>query len=244
VLRAADGKMISTIEKADISKLLATGWKPPVPITVKARDGVTDLYGLMFKPTNLDEKKKYPIINHIYPGPQGGSVGSRSFSAARSDTQALAELGFIVVEIDGMGNPLRSKKFHDAYYANMGDNTLPDQITAMKQLAARYPWIDLDRVGIYGHSGGGYATADAMFRYPDFFKVGISESGNHDNRVYEDDWGERYHGLLTRDSSGKTNYDDQANQNIAKNLKGHLLLAMARWTTTCRPTIRCWWSRR
>lgn len=225
VLRAADGKLISTIEKADISKLLATGWKPPTPITVKARDGVTDLYGLMFKPTNLDEKKKYPIINHIYPGPQGGSVGSRSFTAARSDTQALAELGFIVVEIDGMGNPIRSKKFHDAYYGNMGDNTLPDQITAMKQLAEKYPWIDIDRVGIYGHSGGGYATADAMFRYPDFFKVGISESGNHDNREYEDDWGERYQGLLTKDANGKTNYDDQANQNIAKNLKGHLLLA-------------------
>jgi dipeptidyl aminopeptidase/acylaminoacyl peptidase len=225
VLRAIDGKLISTIEKADISKLLAAGWKPPVPITVKARDGVTDLYGLMFKPTNLDETKKYPIINHIYPGPQGGSVGSRSFSAARSDAQALAELGFIVVQIDGMGNPLRSKKFHDFYYGNMGDNTLPDQITGMKQLAAKFPWIDLDRVGIWGHSGGGYAAADAMFRYPDFFKVGISESGNHDNRVYEDDWGERYHGLLTRDSSGKTNYDDQANQNIAKNLKGHLLLA-------------------
>jgi len=225
VLRDADGKMISTIEKADISKLIAAGWKPPVPITIKARDGVTDLYGLMFKPTNLDEQKKYPIINHIYPGPQGGSVGSRSFSAARADTQALAELGFIVVEIDGMGNPLRSKKFHDAYYGNMGDNTLPDQVSAMKQLAARYPWIDIDRAGIYGHSGGGYATADAMFRYPDFFKVGISESGNHDNREYEDDWGERYQGLLTRDASGKTNYDDQANQNIAKNLKGHLLLA-------------------
>lgn len=225
VLRSADGKLISTIEKADISKLLAAGWKPPVPITVKARDGVTDLYGLMFKPTNLDEKKKYPIINHIYPGPQGGSVGSRSFSAARSDAQALAELGFIVVQIDGMGNPLRSKKFHDFYYGNMGDNTLPDQITGMKQLAEKYPWIDIDRVGIWGHSGGGYAAADAMFRYPDFFKVGISESGNHDNRVYEDDWGERYQGLLTRDSSGKTNYDDQANQNIAKNLKGHLLLA-------------------
>ena len=225
VLRAADGKMIATIEKADISKLLAAGWKPPVPISVKARDGVTDLYGLMFKPTNLDEQKKYPIINQIYPGPQGGSVGSRSFSAARSDAQALAELGFIVVQIDGMGNPLRSKKFHDFYYGNMGDNTLPDQITGMKQLAAKFPWIDIDRVGIWGHSGGGYAAADAMFRYPDFFKVGISESGNHDNRVYEDDWGERYHGLLTRDSSGKTNYDDQANQNIAKNLKGHLLLA-------------------
>jgi dipeptidyl aminopeptidase/acylaminoacyl peptidase len=225
VLRSAEGKLITTIEKADISKLLAAGWKPPVPITVKARDGVTDLYGLMFKPTNLDEKKKYPIINHIYPGPQGGSVGSRSFSVARGDAQALAELGFIVVEIDGMGNPLRSKKFHDAYYGNMGDNTLPDQVTAMKQLAQKYPWIDIDRAGIYGHSGGGFATADAMFRYPDFFKVGISESGNHDNRLYEDDWGERYQGLLTRDGNGKTNYDDQANQNIAKNLKGHLLLA-------------------
>ncbi len=225
VLRSANGKIISTIEKADISKLLATGWKPPVPITVKARDGVTDLYGLMFKPTSLDEQKKYPIINHIYPGPQGGSVGSRSFSAARSDAQALAELGFIVVQIDGMGNPLRSKKFHDFYYGNMGDNTLPDQITGMKQLAEKYPWIDIDRVGIWGHSGGGYAAADAMFRYPDFFKVGISESGNHDNRLYEDDWGERYQGLLKKEANGKTNYDDQANQNIAKNLKGHLLLA-------------------
>src|SRR5262245_5767696 len=225
VLRDADGKLISSIEKADISKLIAAGWKPPVPITVKARYGVTDLYDLMFKPTNLDEKKKYPIINHIYPRPQGGSVGSRSFSAARGDTQALAELGFIVVEIDGTGNPFRSKKFHDAYYGNMGDNTLPDQVTAMKQLAERYTWIDIDRAGIYGHSGGGYATADAMFRYPDFFKVGISESGNHDNRLYEDDWGERYQGLLTRDAKGKTNYDDQANQNIAKNLKGHLMLA-------------------
>ncbi len=225
VLRDADGKLINTIEKADISKLLAAGWKPPTPITVKARDGVTDLYGLMFKPTNLDEQKKYPIINQVYPGPQGGSVGSRSFSAARSDAQALAELGFIVVQIDGMGNPLRSKKFHDFYYGNMGDNTLPDQITGMKQLAAKYPWIDIDRAGVWGHSGGGFAAADAMFRYPDFFKVGISESGNHDNRVYEDDWGERYQGLLTKEANGKTNYDDQANQNLAKNLKGHLLLA-------------------
>ena len=225
VLRSNDGKLIATIEKADISKLLATGWKPPQPITVKARDGITDLYGLLYKPTNLDEKRKYPIINHIYPGPQGGSVGSRSFSAGRGDAQALAELGFIVVEIDGMGNPVRSKKFHDAYYGNMGDNTLPDQIAAMKELAQRYGWIDIDRAGIYGHSGGGFATADAMFRYPDFFKVGISESGNHDNREYEDDWGERYQGLLTKDANGKTNYDDQANQTLAKNLKGHLLLA-------------------
>jgi dipeptidyl aminopeptidase/acylaminoacyl peptidase len=107
----------------------------------------------------------------------------------------------------------------------MGDNTLPDQIAGMKQLAARYPYIDLERAGIYGHSGGGFATADAMFRYPDFFKVGISEAGNHDNRNYEDDWGERYAGLLKKDADGKSNYDDQANQSLAKNLKGKLLLA-------------------
>lgn len=225
VLRDADGKVRMTLEKGDISRLVAEGWKPPVPFTVKARDGATDLYGLMFKPTNFDPSKRYPIVNHIYPGPQTGSVGSRNFSAARGDTQALAELGFIVVEIDGMGTPWRSKKFHEAYYGDMGDNTLPDQVAGMKQLAQRYPWIDLDRAGIYGHSGGGYAAADAMFRYSDFFKVGISEAGNHDNREYEDDWGEKWQGLLVRNADGSTNYDNQANQNIAKNLKGHLLLA-------------------
>jgi dipeptidyl aminopeptidase/acylaminoacyl peptidase len=224
VLRDHSGKQLAALEKADISRLLATGWKPPQPITVKGRDGETDIYGLLFKPANLDPNKKYPIINHIYPGPQGGSVGSWAFASARGDVQALADLGFVVVEIEGMGNPLRSKKFHDTYYANMGDNTLPDQVSGMKQLAAKYPWIDIERAGIYGHSGGGYATADAMFRYPDFFKVGISEAGNHDNREYEDDWGEAYQGLLERKPDGTTNYDDQANQNLAKNLKGHLLL--------------------
>ncbi len=224
VLRDTNGKLITTLEKADISRLEAAGWKPPVPFTVKARDGLTDLYGLMFKPTNFDAARKYPIINHIYPGPQTGSVGSRSWSASRSDTQSLAELGFIVVEIDGMGTPWRSKKFHEAYFGDLGDNTLPDQVSGMKQLAQRYSWIDIDRAGIYGHSGGGYATADAMFRYPDFFKVGISESGNHDNREYEDDWGEKWQGLL-ESKAGKSNYDSQANQNMAKNLKGHLLLA-------------------
>ncbi|HEV2990810.1 MAG TPA: DPP IV N-terminal domain-containing protein [Candidatus Angelobacter sp.] len=224
-LRGLDGKNLATIEKADISKLLSTGWKPPILFTVKGRDGVTDLDGLMFKPTNFDPNKKYPIVNHIYPGPQQGSVGNWSFAAVRGDLQALAELGFIVIEIEGMGNPWRSKKYHDAYYGNMGDNTLPDQVAGMTQLAQRYSWIDLDHAGIYGHSGGGYAAADAMFRYPDFFKVGISEAGNHDNREYEDDWGERYQGLLQRKPDGSTNYDDQANQNIAKNLKGHLLLA-------------------
>ena len=220
VLRDSDGKLIETLEKADVSRLVASGWKPVTPITVKARDGATDLYGLLYKPTNFDAAKKYPIVNRIYPGPQTGSVGSRNFAAARSDSQALAELGLIVVEIDGMGTPWRSKAFHDAYFGNMGDNTLPDQVAGMKELAQRYPWIDIDRAGIWGHSGGGFATAAAMFRYPDFFKVGIAEAGNHDNRNYEDDWGEKWQGLV--DGS---NYDNQANQLVAKNLKGKLLLA-------------------
>src|SRR5438477_3559701 len=224
-LRDADGRLIQTLEKADISRLVAAGWKPPQSITVKARDGQTDLYGLMYTPTTLDTSKKYPIVNHIYPGPQTGSVGGRSFSPARGDAQALAELGFVVVEIDGMGTPWRSKKFHEAYYGDMGDNTLPDQVAAMKQLAQRYRWIDIDRTGIYGHSGGGYAAADAMFRYLDFFKVGISEAGNHDNRNYEDDWAEKWQGLVRVNSDGTTNYDNQANQLVAKNLKGKLLLA-------------------
>jgi dienelactone hydrolase len=225
VLRAADGRQVLALEEADISRLVAAGWQPPIPFTVKARDGVTDLYGLMFRPTRFDPSKKYPIIDNIYPGPQTGSVGSRSFAASRGDTQALAELGFVVVQIDGMGTPWRSKAFHDAYYGDMGDNTLPDQVTGIKQLAQRYPWIDIGRVGIYGGSGGGFATADAMFRYPDFFKVGVSASGNHDNREYEDDWGEKWQGLLVRKPNGTSNYDDQANQNHAANLKGKLLLA-------------------
>ena len=225
ILRDMTGKKIVDLEKADVSRLRATGWKPTMPIIVKARDGVTDLYGLMYTPTNLDPKKKYPIIDYIYPGPQGGSIGSRQFAASRGDNQALAELGFVVVQIDGMCNPLRSKKYHDSCYGNMADNTLPDQVEGIKQLATKYPYIDINRVGIWGHSGGGFATAAAMFRYPDFFKVGISESGNHDNRIYEDDWGERYIGLLTKDGNGKSNYEDQANQTLAKNLKGKLLLA-------------------
>lgn len=225
VVRDLNGKIIVTLERGDITGLGAIRWKAPMPITVKARDGKTDLYGLMYVPTNLDRTKKYPIVNHIYPGPQTGSVGGRSFSPARGDAQALAELGFIVVEIDGMGTPWRSKSFHDAYFGRMGDNTLPDQVAAMKELAGRYPWIDLNRAGIYGHSGGGFATADAMFRYPDFFKVGISEAGNHDQREYEDDWGERYQGLLVRTTDGSDNYAPEANQLLAKNLKGKLLLA-------------------
>jgi dipeptidyl aminopeptidase/acylaminoacyl peptidase len=224
VLRNSDGRELAQLERGDISRLIAMGWHPPTPVTMKGRDGTTDIYGLMYTPADLDSTAKYPIIDYIYPGPQSGSVGSRTFRSSRGDHQALAELGFIVVAIDGMGTPGRSKEFHDAYYGRMGDNTLPDQVAGIRQLAERYPWIDLERVGIWGHSGGGFATAGAMFRYPDFFKVGISESGNHDNRNYEDDWGERYQGLL--ESNGDSdNYDAEANQTHAANLEGKLLLA-------------------
>ncbi|MGH7529828.1 MAG: DPP IV N-terminal domain-containing protein [Gemmatimonadales bacterium] len=224
VLRDANGGVLRELERADISRLLATGWHPPTPVTMKGRDGRTDIYGLMYTPARLDSSAEYPIVDYIYPGPQSGSVGSRSFTVARRGHQALAELGYVVVAIDGMGTPGRSKAFHDAYYGDMGDNTLPDQVAGIRQLAERYPWIDIERVGIWGHSGGGFATAAAMFRYPEFFKVGISESGNHDNRNYEDDWGERYQGLLAREN-GSDNYAEEANNTHAANLEGKLLLA-------------------
>ena len=225
VLRDLQGKLIATLEKTDISRLTVTGWKAPETVTVKSRDGKWDLYGLVFTPTNLDRTKKYPVINYIYPGPQGGAYGSRSFSSSRGDNQALAELGFVVVIIDGTCNPGRSKSFHDVCYGNMADNTLEDQISGIRQLTATHPYMDTSRVGIWGHSGGGYATAAAMFRYPDFYKVGISESGNHDNRNYEDDWGERYIGLLVKGDRGRSNYTAQANETFASGLKGKLMLA-------------------
>ena len=225
VLRDLDGKLIIELEKTDISRLQATGWKAPETIKVRSHNGKWDLYGLMFAPTNLDKSKKYPVVNYIYPGPQGGGVGSRSFSASRSDHQALAELGFVVVVIDGTCNPGMSKSFHDLCYGNMADNTLDDQVAGLKELAISHPYMDLGRVGIWGHSGGGYAAASAMFRFPDFYKVGIAESGNHDNRNYEDDWGERYIGLMSKNTNGKSNYEEQANQNFASKLKGKLMLA-------------------
>jgi dipeptidyl aminopeptidase/acylaminoacyl peptidase len=225
VLRSSDdGHVIATVARADLSRLKAAGWVAPIPFTVKARDGKTDLYGQMFKPSHFDPNRKYPVIDYVYPGPQTGSVRTRSFAPSQGDNQALAELGFIVVAIDGMGTPWRSASFHHTWYGEMGDNTLPDQVKGIQELAQRYPWIDVNRVGIWGHSGGGNTTADAMFRYPDFFKVGWAESGNHDNRNYENDWGEKYQGLLVTNKDGTTSYDNQANQDLAKNLKGRLML--------------------
>ena len=227
VLRsAANGRLIATVARANIRRLKAMGWVPPIPFTVKARDGKTTLYGLMYKPTNFNPHKKYPIIDFIYPGPQIGSIATFSFRSEQGGNQALAELGFIVVAIDGMGTPYRSAAFQRYWYGDMGDDTIPDQIAGIKQLAARYPWIDINRVGIWGHSGGGNATVSAMLHYPDFFKVGWAESGNYDNRDYEYSWGERWEGLLVKHKNGTTNYDNQASELLAKNLKGHLMLVV------------------
>ncbi|XQW85249.1 DPP IV N-terminal domain-containing protein [Thalassotalea piscium] len=223
------------IEKMDISKLVASGWQAPTPFVVKDRNGEQDIYGLYFKPSNFDEHKSYPVINYLYPGPQVGSIRGRHFQASRSDHNALAELGFIVVAIDALGTPGRSKSFHDGYYGNMGDSGIPDQVAAIKQLAKRYPWIDDSRVGIWGHSGGGFASTRAMLTYPDFYKVAVSEAGNHDNRNYADEWGEKFHGLLVNNEDGTTNYDSQANQLIAKNLKGKLLLVHGTTDTNVPP---------
>jgi len=224
VLRLADGSMVQELAKADVTRLRATGWRAPESIAVKCADGKTLCYGLLFKPAQLDAQKKYPIIDYVYPGPFTGTIPSRQFSVASGDAGALAELGFAVVEIDALGTPRRSKAFQDYYHRDMGKQAVPDQMTGIKDLASRYTWLDTDRVGIWGHSGGGNATATAMFLYPEFFKVGIAESGNHDNRNYEDDYYEKYLGLLETDGK-KTNYDTQANQDIAKNLKGKLMLA-------------------
>ena len=236
ILKNRNGDKITELSSSNILELERNGWQKPIEFSVKARDNKTDLYGIMYIPSFYNENEKYPILNYIYPGPQSGSVGNYSFVVARRDFQALAELGFVIVSVDAMGTPGRSKSFHDAYYGNMGDNGLPDNITAIEQLSKKYKAMDLSRVGIWGHSGGGFASTAALLRYPDFYDVAVSSSGNHDNRNYEADWGEKWHGLLTpldlNSSDGKsdfdstkTNYDIQANQLLVENLKGKLLIA-------------------
>ena len=225
VLRSTvDGRVLRKLQTADISRLEAIAWKPGQVFTVKARDGVTDLYGVMWLPSNLDRTKKYPIVEYIYPGPQVGSVGQWAWQAG-GEHRAMAELGFIVVQLDHLGTPLRSKAFHDNYYGNFIDNGLPDHIAGLKQLAARYPFMDLDRVGIWGHSGGGFASTDAILRFPEFYKVAVSGAGNHDNRSYNIYWAEKYQGLLKKDTVRSTdNFASSANKTYAKNLQGKLLL--------------------
>ena len=236
ILKDKNGKTLLQLSISNIDELQSNGWQEPIEFNVKARDDKTDLYGLLYLPSYYKSDKKYPVLNYIYPGPQSGSVGNYSFMVARRDFQALAELGFVVVAVDAMGTPGRSKSFHDAYYGNMGDNGLPDNIKTIQQLSKKYTAMDLSKVGIWGHSGGGFASTGALLRYPEFYDVAVSSSGNHDNRNYEADWGEKWHGLMnhidlnSNDNDSeydfkKTNYDSQANQLLVENLKGKLLIA-------------------
>jgi dipeptidyl-peptidase 4 len=231
-LRAADGKEVIELERADVETLLGTGWQFPERFTAKSRDGVTDVYGVIFRPTSFDLNGKYPILDNIYGGPQVNQAptsfaDSKPFGGAHRagrgrgfwHAQALAELGFVVVMIDGLGMPARSKAFHDVSYGNLGDGGIEDHIAGLRQLGDRYPNFDLSRVGIYGHSAGGYASVHAILTYPDFYKVCVSSAGNHDHRLDKATWVERYMGLPVED-----HYRAQANQSLAAGLKGKLLL--------------------
>jgi dipeptidyl-peptidase 4 len=225
-LRDAQGNAIMTLEAADVSGLLEAGFKYPEPFKVKADDGITDLYGVMYKPYDFDPVRKYPIIAYVYPGPQTESV-SKTF-VPRSANAMLAQFGFIVIEVGNRGgHPQRSKWYHNFGYGNLRDYGLADKKRAIEELADKYPFIDIERVGIFGHSGGGFMTAAALLVYPDFFKVGISSSGNHENNIYNRWWSEKHHGVkevIDKDNAVKFEYAIEKNSEIAKNLKGHLLL--------------------
>jgi dipeptidyl aminopeptidase/acylaminoacyl peptidase len=215
----------SKLETVDVSALLESGFKYPEPFSVKADDGVTDLYGVMYKPFDFDPKRRYPIIAYVYPGPQTESV-TKTFNP-RSTSVNLAQFGFIVIEVGNRGgHPTRSKWYHNYGYGNLRDYGLADKKAAIEQLARRHDFIDIDRVGIWGHSGGGFMSAAAILVYPDFFKVAWSESGNHENNIYNNTWSEKHHGIkeIERDGTITFEYDIETNSQLAKNLKGHLML--------------------
>ncbi|MER3470620.1 MAG: S9 family peptidase [Chitinophagaceae bacterium] len=227
VLYNSEGRKIMDLETADFSSLFAAGYKFPQVFKVKADDGITDLYGVMYKPFNFDSTKKYPVIEYVYPGPQTEAV-NKAWNRGMDRTDRLAQLGFVVVTVGNRGgNPSRSKWYHNYGYGNLRDYGLTDKKAAAEQLADRYSFIDIDRVGIYGHSGGGFMSTAAMLVYPDFFKVAVSSSGNHDNSIYNRWWSEKHHGV--KESIGEKGdtsfvYNIEKNPELAKNLKGHLLL--------------------
>jgi dipeptidyl-peptidase 4 len=219
VLRT-DGEVVLELEQADAGELYAAGWTPPDRITAKAADGVTDLYGLLYKPHGFDSGGRYPILDDIYPGPQVNAVPIRFLETGTARHAAsMAALGFAVVVIDGRGTPLRSRAFRDHCRGPRDADYLEDHVAAIRQLAATRPWLDLARVGIYGHSGGGRASTAALLRHPDFFKVAVSVAGNHDDQIYHPSWGETYIGML-----GEADYRGHANMTYADRLEGKLLL--------------------
>jgi dipeptidyl aminopeptidase/acylaminoacyl peptidase len=222
-----EGKKIMDLETTDLSSLMSAGYKFPEVFTVKADDGITDLYGVMYKPFNFDSTKSYPVILYVYPGPQTEAV-NKAFSRSFDRVDRLAQAGFIVVTVGNRGgHPSRSKWYHNYGYGNLRDYGLADKKAAVEQLADRYGYIDINRVGIHGHSGGGFMSTAAMLVYPDFFKVAVSSAGNHDNAIYNRWWSEKHHGVKeVVGEKGDTTflYAIEKNPELAKNLKGKLLL--------------------
>lgn len=222
----AAGKKVCDLGEADFSLLFAAGYKFPERFKVKAADGITDLYGAIYKPFDFDSTKVYPICDYVYPGPQV-EANNISWSRGFTRTDRLAQLGFIVITVGNRGgHPDRSKWYHNYGYGNLRDYGLEDQKYAIQQLGARYSWIDLNRVGIHGHSGGGFMSTAAILKYPDFFKAAVSCAGNHDNSIYNRWWSEQHHGSTEKVEAGDTTfvYSIETNPEIASNLKGHLML--------------------
>jgi dipeptidyl-peptidase-4 len=228
VLYDATGKKIMDLEKADLSSLFQAGYKFPQPFTAKADDGITDLYGVIYKPFDFDSTKKYPIIAYVYPGPQTESV-NKAFGRSMDRIDRLAQFGFVVVTLGNRGgHPSRSKWYHNYGYGNLRDYGLADKKAVFEQLSQRYSYLDINRVGIHGHSGGGFMSTAAMLVYPDFFKVAVSSAGNHENNIYNRWWSEKHHGVREQvTDKGDTTflYAIEKNSELAKNLKGHLMLS-------------------
>ena len=224
MVNTANGKR-TDLEEADFSQLFAAGYKFPERFVVKAADGITDLHGCIHKPYDFDSTKVYAIADYVYPGPQVEANNiSWSFSVR---TDRLAQIGMIVITVGNRGgHPNRSKWYHNYGYGNLRDYGLEDQKYAIQQLGARYSWIDLDRVGIHGHSGGGFMSTAAILTYPDFFKAAVSCAGNHDNSIYNRWWSEQHHGIQEKIAKGDTTfvYHINTNQELASRLKGHLML--------------------
>jgi dipeptidyl aminopeptidase/acylaminoacyl peptidase len=226
-LRNSSGNLVLSLEEADLSQLMASGYKFPEPFKMKADDGITDIYGVMYKPFDFDETKKYPLVQYVYPGPQTEAV-NKSFSVRMNRTDRMAQVGFIVVTLGNRGgHPARSKWYHTYGYGDLRDYGLADKKYVAEQLADKYDFIDIEKVGIFGHSGGGFMSTAAMLVYPDFFKVAVSSSGNHDNTIYNSWWSETHHGIKEeKDADGNITYKYMIdkNQTLAANLKGKLLL--------------------
>ena len=219
-VRDINGRLLTILEKTDISRLLEYGWKYPEQFTVKAADGKTDLYGIMWKPYDFDPSKKYPIVSQVYPGPQTETVWTDFTVFDRYNNTALAQRGIIVVCFGHRGgSPYRDKAYATYGYGNLRDYALADDKAGLEQLGRRYSFIDTNRIGIFGHSGGGMMAFAAICTYPDFYKVAVASSGNHDNRIYNRTWGETYQGI-----GDDHKFTVKTNQKLAKYLKGHLLL--------------------